>query len=71
MRKKTVAILAIVLFVIAIIVKAGVSKDTNNVTHKSESNKQQTATEETDDDGNRVAMVHTCFMSKELYTGRA
>ena len=49
MRKKTVSILAILLFVIAIIVKAGVSKNTNNVTRTSESNKQQTMTEETDD----------------------
>ena len=49
MRKKTVSILAILLFVIAIIVKAGVSKNTNNVTRTSERNKQQTMTEETDD----------------------
>ena len=49
MRKKTVSILAILLFVVAIIVKAGVSKNTNNVTRTSESNKQQTMTEETDD----------------------
>ena len=68
MRKKTVSILAILLFVIAIIVKAGVSKNTNNVTRTSERNKQQTITgatpstgthsyiwDGTNDDGNIVA----------------
>ena len=51
MRKKIVSILVIVLFVIIIIVKIGASKNTNNVTHttETESNKQQIMTEETDD----------------------
>ena len=49
MRKKTVAILVIILFVLTIIVKIGVSKNTNNVTRttETENNKQQTMTEET------------------------
>lgn len=51
MRKKTVAILVIVLFVLTIIIKIEALKSTNNVTRttKTESNKQQTMTEETDD----------------------
>ena len=49
MRKKIVAILVIILFVLTIIVKNGVSKNTNNVTRttETENNKQQTMTEET------------------------
>ena len=51
MRKKTVAILVIVLFVLTIIIKIEALKSTNNVTRttKTESNKQQTMTEEVDD----------------------
>ena len=49
MRKKIVSILVIILFVLTIIVKIGASKNINNVTCTTESNKQQTMTEETDD----------------------
>lgn len=49
MRKKIVSILVIILFVLTIIVKIGASKNINNVTCTTESNKQQTITEETDD----------------------
>lgn len=49
MRKKIVSILVIILFVLTIIVKIGASKNINNVTCTTESNKQQIMTEETDD----------------------
>ena len=50
MRKNILAILVIILLVITIIVKIGVSKNTDNVTHttETESNKQQTMINEKD-----------------------
>ena len=52
MRKKIVSILVIILFVLTIIVKIGASKNINNVTCTTESNKQQTITEETEEGRN-------------------
>ena len=49
MRKKIVSILVIILFVLTIIVKIGASKNINNVTCTTESNKQQTMTAQSKD----------------------